>query len=92
MGEVRLGTEMTKTVDVTIPIEPEAAAVLGDVRNRAAIGRFVSRVLPRRAGPTPLARAIADLKTEARAAGLTDAEIEAELAAYKVERRSRHKR
>ncbi|HEX3883738.1 MAG TPA: hypothetical protein VHW66_13840 [Stellaceae bacterium] len=36
---------------------------------------------------TPLARAIAELKAEARAAGLTDAEIDAELAAFKAERR-----
>jgi hypothetical protein len=32
-------------------------------------------------GPSPLARAISAMKAEARAAGLTDAEINAELAA-----------
>jgi len=78
---------MTKTVDVTIPVEPEAAAALDDARNREAIGRLVSRVLRPGAGPTPLARAIAAMKAEARAAGLTDAEIDAELAAYNAERR-----
>ena len=38
-------------------------------------------------GLSPLAQAIADLKAEARAAGLTDAEIDAELEAYNAERR-----
>ena len=35
---------MDRTVDVTIPVEPEAAA-LADARNREAVGRLVSRVL-----------------------------------------------
>ena len=80
---------MDNTVDVTIPVEPEAAAALADARNRAAVGRLVSRVLRPRSGPSALARAIAELKAEARAAGLTDAEIDAELAAYNAERRDR---
>jgi cytochrome c553 len=44
------------------------------------MGRLVSRVLSPRPGPSELARAIA----EARAAGLTDADIDAELAAHKA--------
>jgi hypothetical protein len=78
---------MDRTVDVVIPIEAEAAATLADARNRAAVGRLVSRVLRPRSGPSALARAIAELKAEARLAGLTDAEIDAELAAYDSERR-----
>jgi len=78
---------MDKTIDVTIPVEPEAAAALADSRNREAVGRLVSRVLCPHAGPTPLARAIAAMKAEARATGLTDADIDAELAAYNAERR-----
>jgi hypothetical protein len=81
--------KMDKTVDVTIPVEPEAAVALADERNRQAVGRLVSRVLRRDSGPTPLARAIADMKADARAAGLTDADIDAELAAYNAERRER---
>jgi len=42
----------------------------------------------RTAHPGELAQAIAAAKAEARAAGLTDAEIDAELAAYNTERRS----
>jgi hypothetical protein len=78
---------MGDRIDVTIPVEPAAAAALADARNREAIGRLVSRVLRPQAGPSPLARAIAEMKTEARAASLTDAEIDAELAAYNAERR-----
>ena len=78
---------MERTVDVIIPIEAEAASALADARNRAAVGRLVSRVLRPRSGPSALARAIADLKMEVRLAGLTDADIDAELAAYNAERR-----
>jgi hypothetical protein len=78
---------MDKTVDVSIPVEPAAAATLVDARNRDAIGRLVSRVLRPRAGPSPLAQAIAELKADAKAAGLTDADIDTELAAYNAERR-----
>jgi hypothetical protein len=74
---------------VTIPVEPEVAAALVDTRNREAVGRLISRVLRPRAGPGPLAEAVAELKAEARAAGLTDADIDAELAAYNAERRDR---
>ena len=74
------------TVDVTIPVDHDAAGALSDVRNRQAIGRLVSRVLRPHAGPTPLAVSIAEMKAEARAAGLTDSDIDAELAAYNAER------
>jgi hypothetical protein len=80
---------MDRTVDVTIPLEPEAAAALADVRNRGGMGRLVSRVLRPRSGPSPLARAIAELKAEARAAGLSDADINAELTTYNAERHDR---
>ena len=81
---------MDNTIDVIIPVEPEAAAALADARNREAVGRLISRVLGSRSGPSPLAEAIAALKAEVRQAGLTDAEIDAELAAYNAERRDRH--
>ncbi|HYZ24576.1 MAG TPA: hypothetical protein VE690_20690 [Rhodopila sp.] len=48
---------------------------------------LVSRVLRPHRGPSELAQAIADAKAEARAAGLTDPDIDAELAAYNTERR-----
>ena len=80
---------MDETVDVTIPVEPEAAAALADTRNREAVGRLVSRVLRPRAGPSPLAQAIAELKAEARAVGLSDADIDTEPVSYNAERRDR---
>jgi hypothetical protein len=80
---------MTKTIDVTIPVEPVAAAALGDDRNGKAIGRLVSRVLRPGSGPTPLARAIVAMKAEARSADLSDADIDAELTAFNAERRKR---
>ena len=76
---------MDKTVDVTIPVEPDAAAALADPRSREAVGRLVSRVLRPRSGPSPLAQAIAAPNADARAAILTDADIDAELAAYNAE-------
>lgn len=83
---------MDKTVDVMIPVEPEAAAALVDARNRAAVGRLVSRVLRPGSGPAPLALAIAEMKAAARSSGLNDPEIDAELAAYNAERRERDDR
>ncbi len=78
---------MGNTVDVTIPVDPQAAAALRDARNRAAVGRLVTRVLHPQPGDDPLIEAIAALKAEIRAAGLTDDEIDAELAACNAERR-----
>ena len=78
---------MPDTVPVTIEVESDAAAALGDPRTRAAMGRLVSRVLNPRPGPSELAQAIAAAKAEARATGLTDADIDAELTAYNAERR-----
>jgi hypothetical protein len=79
---------MADTVEVTIQVEPEAAAALTDARSRAAVGRLVSRVLRPRAGRTELADAIAALKADAHATGLSDEAIDAELAAYNAERRT----
>ena len=79
---------MGSTIDVIIPVEPEAAAALQDARNREAVGRLISRILHPRPGGDPLIEAIAALKAEVHSAGLTDAEIDAELSAYNAERRS----
>lgn len=78
---------MAETIEVKIPVDPETAETLADQRNRDAVGRLISRVLRPHSGRDALARAIAALKDEARAAGLTDDEIDTELAAYNAERR-----
>ena len=81
---------MDNRIEVTIPVEPEAAAMLADTRNREAMGRLVSRVLHPGSRPSALALAIAEAKAGARAAGLTDADIDAELEAYNAERPGAH--
>jgi hypothetical protein len=79
---------MPDKVEIVIPVEPEVAAALADARNREAVGRLVSRILRPRTGLSPLARAIAEMKAAARAAGLSDADIDAELAVYNAEHRA----
>ena len=80
---------MTDTVMVEIPVTPEAAEALGnDPERRERIGKLVSSMLrPQSPSEDPLAAILASIKTLARADGLTDEEIEAELAAYNAERR-----
>lgn len=78
---------MTSTIDATIPVEAAAAAALQDPATRVAVGQIVSRIFHDRPSHSPLAEAIRATKADARAAGLTDAEIDAELAAYNAERR-----
>jgi hypothetical protein len=75
-------------VMVEIPVSRDAASALDDERRREAVGRLVSSLLRPSAGNgDPLRRVIAEIKGEARAGGLTDAEIDAELAAYNAENR-----
>jgi hypothetical protein len=86
--EERGGYEVAGTVMVEIPLTPEAAQALGDPERRERIGRRVSRMLrPQSPGDDPLAAIFASIKHAARADGVTDEEIEAELAAYNAERR-----
>lgn len=77
---------MDDVVEVSIPVEAATAAILADPRNREAAGRLLSRMIGPRSGQAGIAQAIGELKAEARAAGLTDADIDAELAAHKAER------
>ena len=74
------------TIEVAIPVETGAAAALADATTRERVGRVVSRML-RPASVSSLAAAIAELKTEAHARGLTDAIVDEELAVYNAERR-----
>ena len=73
---------------VTISVSREAAQLLRDADKAKRIGRLVSDMLrPATPETDPLAALIAAVKTDARADGLTDAAIDAELAAYNAERR-----
>ena len=79
---------MAGKVVVGIPVSPEAADMLKDEDRAKAINWLVSDPL-RSSSPEadPLAAIIAGIKAEARADGLTDADIDAALAAYNAERR-----
>jgi hypothetical protein len=79
---------MDDKVDVTIPVEPEVAQVLANPVRREAAGRVLSNLLKGGRARDLLAEAIADVKREARANGLTDAEIDAELEAWRPERQA----
>ena len=75
---------MDNTVDITIPVATEAAKALDSPVRREAAGRYLSSLLT--GGRIP--EAIAEAKREACANGLTDEEIDAELAAWQAERRA----
>lgn len=78
---------MSRLVKVEIEVAPEVASMLQDDRRRRSVGRLVSRILKEDA-EAAWSKLITDIKRDARAAGLTDAHIDAELAAYNAERRS----
>jgi hypothetical protein len=77
---------MNDTVDVMIPIDAEAATALGSRARREAVGRYLSGLLKEGRIRDILAEAIAAAKQEARAGGLTDEEVDAELEAWRAER------
>jgi hypothetical protein len=78
---------MSETVDVTIPVDAEAARALESPARREAAARYLSGLLKRRAHDV-LAEAIGELKGEARTRGLSDEVIDAELQAWRAERKS----
>jgi hypothetical protein len=75
---------MADVVDVVIPVEAEAAALL-DARKRAAVGWIVSRILMAQADHDPLMDALDRLGADSKAKGLTAELLEAEVAAHKAE-------
>jgi hypothetical protein len=78
---------MNEVSKIEIPVEAATAAALSDARRREAVGRLVDRLV--RPGPDdPLIALFERTAAEAGEAGLTEAEIEAELAAYNAERRN----
>jgi hypothetical protein len=72
---------------VVIPVAPETARFLDDPACREALGRYLSEMRKSGRLREVLAEAMADLKREARAGGLTDDEIDAELATWRAERK-----
>lgn len=78
---------MNQTSKIEIPVEEATAAALSDMRRREAVGRLVDRLV-RPGVDDPLVALFDRTAAEAREAGLTEAEVEAELAAYNAERRA----
>ena len=79
---------MSETVEITIPVDAEAAQALKSPSRRAAAGRYISGLLKGGRARDLLEVAIADLKAEARENGLTDADVDAELAAWRAEQKT----
>jgi hypothetical protein len=78
---------MDETVGVTIPLDADAAKALDSPARREAAGRYLSSLLKAGRVRDVLAEAIAEAKREARANGLSDDEIDAELGSWRAERR-----
>jgi hypothetical protein len=77
---------MDNTVDVVIPLDAEAARILDSSARREAVGRYLSSLLKSGHVRDVLAETIAEAKREARHAGLTDEEVDAELDAWRAGR------
>jgi hypothetical protein len=79
---------MGETVLVTIPVSAEAARRLEEPGKREEIGRLVSRMIaPRGPEDDPLGTLLDTIRGRAQAKGVTDAEVEAELEAWRAEGR-----
>lgn len=76
--------EMSK---IEIPVEEATAVALTDARRLEAVGRLVDRLV-RPGADDPLLALFERTAAEAREAGLSEAEIDAELATYNAERRA----
>ena len=71
---------------VEIPVDEETAAALTDPHQLQAVGELVKLMVRPAPGHDPLAVLPDATRREAAAAGLTDADNDAELAAWKAER------
>ena len=76
---------MSQSFGIEIPVQETTAAALQDARQLRAIGRLVDRLVHPGADD-PLAALLELTAAEAAASDLTEADIEAELAAHKAER------
>ncbi len=77
---------MTPVSKIEIPVSAATAAALSDARRREAVGRPVDRLV-RPGADDPLVDLLERTAAEARATGLTEADIATELAAHNAERR-----
>lgn len=77
---------MSQAAKIEVPVAAATAAALADARRLEAVGRLIDRLV-QPGTDDPLIALFERTATEAREAGLTEAEIEAELAAYNAGRR-----
>ncbi len=78
---------MNQVFKVEIAVEKATADARKDTRRLEAVGRLIDRLVrPGRDAADPLIAIFRQTAAEAKAAGLTEAEIDAELALHKVER------
>jgi hypothetical protein len=77
---------MGQAAKIEIPVEAATAAALADARRLEAIGRLVDRLV-RPGADDPLVALFERTAAETQEAGLTEAEIDAGLAACNAERR-----
>ena len=78
---------MNQVAKIEVPVEQATASALTDARRLQAVGRLIDRLV-RPGADDPLIGLLETTAAEAGRAGLTDAEIEAELAAYNADRRA----
>jgi hypothetical protein len=78
---------MGQVSKIEIPVAAATAAALADGRRLEAVGRLVDRLV-RPGADDPLIALLEQTAAEAHAAGLTEADIDAELAAYNAECRT----
>jgi hypothetical protein len=73
---------------IELNVDQATASALADARRREAVGRLVERMVRPAGGEDPLSGVLEATSAAARKDGLSDGEIEAELAAYNAERRA----
>lgn len=79
---------MNEAVKIELQAAPETARALRDPRRRQAVEWLVDRMVRPTEEYDPLAAELTATRKAAREAGLTDADIDAEIAAHKAERAS----
>ena len=77
---------MTKRSTIVVPVKAETAATIRDERQLQAVGELIDRLVHPGADD-PLIALFKRISAEAQATGLTEADVNAELAAYNAERR-----
>lgn len=88
---------MNEVVRISVPVSPEAAATLASETQLQEFGQFVSALVLRTpaldhdASRDGFTRILLDTRAKAAASGLTDDDVDAELAAWKRERAARRR-